>query len=90
MANKGRAWIKGLVFMGLLVCVSATIVTGLGLEDSREGIGGNAGALLGSGGEGSIAIHAGFAGLVVLFILMHLVVNRKSIMFTLKNMIGGK
>jgi hypothetical protein len=90
MANKSRAWVKGLVFIGLLTCVVATIATGLGLEDSREGIGGNSGALLGSGGEGSVAIHAGFAGLVALFILMHLVVNRKSIIFTLKNMVGLK
>jgi hypothetical protein len=90
MANKGRAWIRGLVFMGLLVCVAATIVTGLGLEDSREGIGGNSGALLGSGGEGSIAIHAGLAGLVGLFILAHLVINRNAIIFTLKNMVGLK
>lgn len=90
MANNGRAWIKGLVFIGLLVCVAATIVTGLGLEDSREGIGGNSGALLGSGGEASIGIHAGFAGLVALFIVMHLVVNRKSIILTLKNMVGLK
>jgi hypothetical protein len=70
------------VFIGLLISMGATIITGLGLEDSREGIGGNAGALLGSGDEGSIEIHAGLADLVALFILAHLVVNRKSITFT--------
>jgi hypothetical protein len=89
MSNSKRAWIKGLVFIGLLVSVVATIVTGLALEDAAEANGGNAGALL-SSGEGSAGIHGALAGLIGFFLLMHLVVNRKSIMFTLKNMVNPK
>jgi hypothetical protein len=89
MSNSNRAWIKGLVFIGLLISVVATIITGLGLEDAVENNGGNAGAVL-SSGEGSVAIHAGFAGLIGFLLLLHLVVNRKSIIFTLKNMVKSK
>ena len=85
MANMGRAWIKGLVFIGLLISVAATIITGLGLGEG----GGEAGAVGGSG-EGSLGVHAGLAGLLAVFVLMHLIVNRNSIIFTLKNMFGEK
>ncbi|HEY3419895.1 MAG TPA: hypothetical protein VGK23_05010 [Methanomassiliicoccales archaeon] len=89
MSSSNRAWIKGLVFIGLLISVLATIATGLGLEDAVERNGGNAGALL-SSGEGSVGIHAALAGLIGFFLLLHLVVNRRSIIFTLKNMVKSK
>jgi hypothetical protein len=89
MSSSNRAWIKGLVFIGLLISVLATIVTGLGLEDAIEWNGGNAGALL-SSGEGSAGIHGALAGLIGFFLLLHLVVNRRTIIFTLKNMVKSK
>lgn len=89
MSNSNRAWIRGLVFIGLLISVAATVITGSGLENAVERNGGSAGALL-SSGEGSSGIHGVLAGLIVFFLLLHLVVNRRSIIFTLKNMVKSK
>jgi hypothetical protein len=89
MSNNNQALIKGLIFIGLLVSVVATFLTGAGLEGSLEGDGGNAGALLESG-EGSAGLHGIFAGLIVLLLLLHLIVNRKSMVLTLKNMVRNK
>jgi hypothetical protein len=85
MSNNNRAWMKGLVFIGLLISVGVTLVTGMGLEEGVEQAGGT-GAVF-TAGEGSVGVHAGFAGLIAVFLLLHLVINRKSIIFTLKNMI---
>ncbi len=89
IANKNRVWMKGLVFIGLLTSVTLALLTGMALEGSMEAEAGNIGAIVGSGG-GSAGIHAIFAGLIALFLLLHLVVNRKTIMFTLKSMVKEK
>ena len=88
MANS-KPWMKGLVFIGLLISVLGALATGGMLEDKVEKNGGNTGAVL-SSGDASVGIHVGFAGLIVLFLLLHLVVNRKSISFTLKKMLVRK
>jgi hypothetical protein len=88
MANS-KPWMKGVVFIGLLVSVLGALATGGMLEDKVERNGGNVGATL-SSGDSSVGIHVTFAGLILLFLLLHLVVNRKSIIFTLKKMFEKK
>jgi hypothetical protein len=79
--------LKVLVSVGLFVAVIATIVTGTMLDDAFEGVG-NAGVAAEVGG-GAFGLHVALAGLVGLLMLIHLVLNRKMLVFHLNHSLGN-
>jgi hypothetical protein len=86
MANM-RIKIKSFVFVALFLSVAMTLATGLLLEEGTEGSGGGEGASV-LQGEGGVGLHAVMAGSIVLFLLIHIFLNRQVLLFTLKQLFG--